>query len=227
MVPVHDLGLFLAAALLLNLTPGPDMLYVGGTAAARGTRAGLAAALGIGAGCGVHVALGAVGVSALIASSPLAFTVLKIAGAGYLVAIGVSMLWRRRGTRRDVPGAAPAAAVGPATRDEASSPADAWGAFRQGVWVNALNPKVALFFLALLPQFIVPSAPGQAWAFVVLGGLFTVGGTVVNLGVAAGAGALRRRWAGRPGAGRLAAWLDRAAGTLFVLLGLRLAFGAR
>lgn len=216
--PVHDLPLFLAAALLLNLTPGPDMLYVAGTAAARGRRAGVAAALGIGAGCLLHVALGALGVSALIAASDRAFAALKWLGAAYLVWAGLALL-RQRGT---APAAAPDAA-------EAGGP----GAFWQGALINALNPKVALFFLALLPQFITPGASGmsQALAFVVLGLLFDIGGTLVNLAVALVLGRVSERLAAGQGAGGSRwpgfVWLQRAAGALFVALGLRLALGSR
>ncbi|HEX7384754.1 MAG TPA: LysE family translocator [Burkholderiaceae bacterium] len=206
-LPVHDLPLFVAAALLLNLTPGPDMLYVAGTAAARGVRHGIAAALGIGAGCGVHIALGALGVSALIAASPTAFGVLKAAGAVYLVWAGIA-LWRRRDE--------------PATR--APQPASAARAFAQGALVNALNPKVALFFLALLPQFIDAGKAGQAAAFVALGLLFDAGGTAVNIAVAAGLGLASGRLARAAAVRR---WLERTAGALFVALGLRLALGAR
>lgn len=211
MLPVHDLALFAAAALLLNLTPGPDMLYVAGTAAARGTRAGVAAALGIGAGCGLHIALGALGVSALIAAWPAAFGALKALGAVYLMWAGVA-LWLRRGAGHTA--AAPQAG-------------GAWRVFAQGALVNALNPKVALFFLALLPQFIDAGRPGQALAFVALGLLFDAGGTVVNVAVAVGAGGAGRRMAASERGAAVRAWLDRTAGTLFVALGLRLAFGAR
>ena len=209
---VHDLPLFLAAALLLNLTPGPDMLYVAGTSASRGARAGVAAALGIGAGCGLHIALAALGVSALIAASPLAFAALKWLGAASLVWAGIALL-RRRGSA--------AAADAPPAR------AAVRGVFWQGALVNALNPKVALFFLALLPQFIDAAAPGQALAFVALGLLFDAGGTAVNVAVALGIGGLRRRAARDARASRLGPWLERAAGTLFVALGLKLALGAR
>jgi len=199
----------MAAALLLNLTPGPDMLYVLGTSGARGARAGVAAALGIGAGCGLHIALGALGVSALIAASPLAFSILKWAGATYLVWAGVSML-RTRGKARG------AVAASPATPERR--------VFWQGALINALNPKVALFFLALLPQFIDAHAgAGQAGAFLALGLWFDTSGTLVNIAVALTAGWLGTRGAAR----RCGAWLDRAAGTMFVALGLKLAFDAQ
>jgi threonine/homoserine/homoserine lactone efflux protein len=210
---IHDLPLFVAAALLLNVTPGPDMLYVVGTSAARGARAGVAAALGIGAGCGLHIALAALGVSALIAASPLAFGALKWLGAAYLVWAGMALLRRRAA---DAPPPAPL-----------PERAAVRGVFWQGALINALNPKVALFFLALLPQFIDVAAPGQAWAFVVLGLLFDAGGTAVNVAVALGVAGLRRRASRHAPAWRFGLWLERTAGLLFVALGLRLALGAR
>jgi threonine/homoserine/homoserine lactone efflux protein len=202
---VHALPLFIAAGLLLNITPGPDMLFIVGHAASHGRRASVLAALGVGAGCLVHVMLAALGVSALIAASTLAFGVLKWLGAAYLVWIGVGMLRRPPVAW---PGAAPAAG----------------SVFRQGVLTNVLNPKVALFFLAFLPQFIVPGASGQASAFVALGVLFTVNGTLVCIAIALLAGSVRERVAAA-GTARWGAWLRRACGALFIGLGLKLAFG--
>lgn len=199
---IQHLPLFVAAALLLNVTPGPDMLFVAGSAAARGTRAGLAAALGVGAGCLLHVALAAAGVGALLAASPAAFDALRWLGAAYLVWAGVA-LWR---TRRQDAEALPA----PGDRS----------VFWQGAVTNALNPKVVLFFVAFLPQFIAPGAE-RAWAgMLLLGLLFDVGGTAVNLAVAWAAGRARERLDLRP---RAVALMQRAVGVLFVGLGLRLA----
>jgi threonine/homoserine/homoserine lactone efflux protein len=208
-LPIHDLPLFIAAGLLLNLTPGPDMLFVAGSSAAHGRRAGVMASLGVGAGCLVHTLLAAVGLSALLAASTLAFDIVKWAGAAYLVWIGIGMLRRRD-----------AAAAGPAIVAPRR-------VFWQGALTNTLNPKVALFFLAFLPQFIVPDAPGQALALLALGALFNVGGTAVNIAVALLASGARDRFAGSGGAGRIGAWLRRAAGALFIGLGLKLAFSSR
>lgn len=209
---IHDLALFASAALLVNLTPGPDMLFVAGTSAARGQRDGVFAALGVGLGCMLHITLAALGLSALLAASATAFTVVKWIGAAYLVWTGVAML-RAAGVRNaDVRTAVPSSSM---------------KVFWQGAATNALNPKVALFFLAFLPQFIAPGSDEQAFAFVVLGLLFNAGGAVVNAGVALLAGAARRRWAGSVGAGRAGAWLQRAAGALFVALGVKLAFSSR
>jgi threonine/homoserine/homoserine lactone efflux protein len=206
---IHDLPLFIAAALLLNVTPGVDLLYVAGNTATGGRRAGVLAALGIGAGCLFHVTLAALGLSALLAASDLAFTLVKWAGAGYLVWMGIGML-------RSAGGAAlPPAAVDPRR------------VFWRGVLTNALNPKVALFFLAFLPQFIEPHSGHQTLAFGVLGLLFTLGGTAVSLVVAWVAGMARERLAGSTRASRLGTWLQRAAGAMFVVLGVKLAVGGR
>ena len=209
---IHDLALFASAALLVNLTPGPDMLFVIGTSAARGRRDGVFAALGVGLGCMLHIALAALGLSALLAASATAFTIVKWVGAAYLVWTGIVML---------------RAAAPQAIDRRAVVPTSSMKVFWQGAATNALNPKVALFFLAFLPQFIAPGSDGQALAFVVLGLLFNAGGAVVNVGVALLAGAARERWAGSAGAGRIGAWLQRAAGALFVALGLKLAFSSR
>lgn len=209
---IHDLPLFLTAALLVNLTPGPDMLFVAGSSAAQGRRAGVLAALGVGVGCLLHVALAALGLSALLAASTTAFAAVKWVGAAYLVWVGVSMLRVR------------------ATAGECASltlPRGSSRVFWQGAWTNALNPKVALFFLAFLPQFIAPGAPHQALSFVVLGLLFSVGGTAVNVGVALLTHRLREGLSGRGGGARIGSWLQRAAGVLFVGLGLKLAFSSR
>jgi threonine/homoserine/homoserine lactone efflux protein len=207
---VHDLPLFAAAALLVNLTPGPDMLFVIGSSAARGRRAGVLAALGVGAGCMLHIALAALGLSALLAASATAFMLVKWVGAAYLVWVGLAMLRSRSSTGQ---------AVAPALQSSR--------VFWQGALTNALNPKVALFFLAFLPQFIEPGSANQGWAFVALGLLFNVGGTVVNVMAALLASSLREGFEARGTASRAGPWLQRAAGVLFVGLGLRLAFSSR
>ena len=210
---VHDLPLFAAAALLLNVTPGPDMLFVAGCAAARGRRAGVQAALGVGVGCLLHIALAAVGLSALMAAAALAFGVVKWLGAAYLVWCGIGMLRSRKG--EDTAAAMPGQGGG-------RSP------FWQGALTNALNPKVALFFLAFLPQFIDPAAGQRAIGFLALGLVFDAGGTAVNIAVALLASGIREHLAQRSGAHqRLGAWLRRGVGALFVGLGLRLALSER
>jgi threonine/homoserine/homoserine lactone efflux protein len=205
---IHDLPLFIAAGLLLNLTPGADFLYVVGNTATGGRRAGMLAALGIGAGCLFHVTLAALGLSALLSTSALAFTVVKWLGAIYLVWMGFGLL---------------------RTRGDAMAPlvVDPGRVFWRGVLTNALNPKVALFFLAFLPQFIVPDAAHQTLAFGVLGLMFTLSGTLVSLATAWLGGLARERLAGSAAASRWGVWLQRAAGAMFVGLGVKLAVSGR
>src|SRR5689334_9943274 len=156
----HSLALFLAAGLALNLTPGPDMLYVAARGASEGRAAGIVSALGIGVGTLVHIALVAVGLAALLAAVPIAHLALRLGGAAYLIWLGVRAL-------RAAPGSG---AVGQL------APAPLGAIFRQGVITNVLNPKVALFFLAFLPQFVDASRGNPALQVVVLGLLFDVSG---------------------------------------------------
>lgn len=202
---IVDLPLFIAAGLLLNITPGPDLLFIVGRAAAQGVRAGVAAAFGVAAGCLVHTAAVALGVAALLAASSTAFEVVKFAGAAYLAWLGARLLLRRTAP---VPAAAPAAAGG------------AGAVFWQGFITNALNPKVALFFLALLPQFVTPQAPSKALALALLGVIFALNSLLVIVPIAWAAGRLGARLQRADGARR---WLDRALGVLFLGLAVRLA----
>ena len=215
-MPTDQLLLFIAAGLLLNLTPGPDVLYVVSHALRSGARAGMVAALGITAGCFVHIFAAAVGVSALMAASATAFALLKWVGAAYLVYVGLRLLRSGPAAAMDL-GAAPADA---AQRQDASAYRTI---FLRGFWTNALNPKVALFFLAFVPQFITPQMDNKPLAFLLLGLLFNFNGLWVNVGWAAAAAFLARR------SGlvqRSLRWLDRAAGALFIGFGIRLALTA-
>jgi threonine/homoserine/homoserine lactone efflux protein len=208
---IHHWPMFVAAGLLLNLTPGADMALVVRSAAAQGARAGAAAALGVGAGCWVHIGAAALGLSALLAGSPTAFGLLRWVGAAYLVWLGLGLL------RTPVNANANANAT-------ATAAAATWRRlFAQGFLTNALNPKVALFFLAFVPQFISANAPHKALAFVALGTVFVVNSTLVNLLIALATAALRRRLGNGPGLRRLGTWLNRGVGAAFIALGLRLA----
>jgi RhtB (resistance to homoserine/threonine) family protein len=210
MPDLPQLLLFIAAGWLLNLTPGPDVLYIVTNALRSGARAGIVAGLGITAGCFVHIVGAALGVGALLAASATAFTVLKWVGAAYLFYIGVKLLLSRAGD-----GAlAQVAAARPA-----AGPADLKRVFLGGFWTNVLNPKVALFFLAFVPQFIAPGTTNPTWAFLALGVLFNLNAIPVNSGWA-----LAAAWASRrvTGVQRGMHWLDRAAGALFVGFGLKL-----
>jgi threonine/homoserine/homoserine lactone efflux protein len=205
MFGVHELWLFILSGLLLNVTPGPDAAYIIGRSLQLGWRGGAAAALGIGAGCLVHVSAAAIGLSALLAASSAAFTLVKWVGAAYLCFIGVKMLV----SRQPVP---VAAAV--------SGAISLRQVFLQGALTNVLNPKVALFFLAFLPQFVAADSPHKAAAFALLGLIFVFNGTLWCLGVAAfaarAAGCIRQ-------SGRALAWINRALGGVFVYLGVRVA----
>jgi len=200
----HALLLFAGAGLLLNVTPGPDLLYILGRSVSQGRQAGLLSALGIGAGCLFHVTAAALGVSALVLAVPVAYDVVRWAGALYLVWLGVKAL-RSQGSSLEVQAMA------------ATSPRRI---FVQGVVTNALNPKVALFFLAFLPQFADPSRGPLAPQLLLLGAIFTVNGTLVCLLFALFAARLGEWLKTRYGVTRL---LDRATGGLFIALGLRLA----
>ena len=209
MPDAQHLVLFVFAGLLLNLTPGPDVLYIVSNALRAGARAGVVAGLGITAGCFVHVFAAAVGVSALLATSATAFTVLKWAGAAYLLWVGARLLFARAPREavdlRSLAGAQPAASLA--------------AVFRGGFFTNVLNPKVAIFFLAFVPQFIAPGTEHKALAFVLLGTLFNVNSVAVNSGWA-----LAAAWMARHGAvQRGMHWLDRAAGAMFIAFGLKLA----
>ena len=141
MFGLHDLGLFVGAVLLLNLTPGPDTAYIVARSVAQGRAAGVWSALGIATGCCVHALLAAFGLTALVAASPLAFSIVQYLGAAYLIWLGLKTIREGNG-------------VPPATVTR-SGPARA---FRDGIVVEALNPKTAAFFLAFLPQFVDPSS---------------------------------------------------------------------
>ncbi|MEO7055959.1 MAG: LysE family translocator, partial [Caldimonas sp.] len=143
MFGTHAPWLFALSLLIFNLTPGPDLLFTLARSLQHGRRAGIAAAFGIGAGCLVHTAAAAFGLAALLAASAEAFTLLRWIGAAYL-------LWLAFGLLRAAPSLRSAASAA----DAPAPKVPAWRIFRQGFLTNALNPKVAIFFLAFLPQFI-------------------------------------------------------------------------
>lgn len=207
----QDLALFIVTGLVLNATPGVDMAYTVTRTLQHGSRGGIAAALGIGAGCAVHAVAAALGLAALLATSAWAFDAIKWVGATYLLWLAWSML---RVALQPAPGAAmPAAAPSlPATQ-----------IFLQGMLTNVLNPKVALFFLALLPQFIRADAPSKPLTFLFLGAVFIVNGTVFLLLLVAAAQRMRRTGA-RPGVRRA---LNAAGAALFTGLAARLALAQR
>lgn len=206
MIDPHLFVLFLAGGVALNLTPGPDMAFVLAQGAGSGARRGVAAALGVGVGALVHVALAALGLAALLAAAPLALTVVRYLGAAYLLWLAVGMI-------RNPP------QLGAAARE-----AGPWAAFRRGVVTNVTNPKVAMFFVAFLPQFVSRHA-GPAWVQILIMGLaFDLCGTAVNVAVAFGGGHLAERLARWPLARRAIGWFS---GGVMGALALRLAWPQR
>lgn len=199
---------FAVAGLMLNLVPGQDMLFVIATSAKSGGRRGTVAALGIGAGALVHIMAAVVGISSLIAASASAFLVLKAVGVGYLLWLAVSMV--RDGGASRAPGR-PAPATGAAV-------------FRAAALVNVTNPKVALFFLAFLPQFVGPGARVPALEILCLGLWFDAVGTLVNILAAVLGATVAGRAAGLDWVRRASRW---AASSIIALLALRLAFAER
>jgi threonine/homoserine/homoserine lactone efflux protein len=207
MLGIHELWLFVVSGLLLNITPGPDTAYIVGRSIQLGWRGGVVAVLGIEAGCLLHVLAAAIGLSALLAASSVGFTLVKWAGAAYLCFMGVRMLL----TRTPTPVAAAVTGAGTSSLGQV---------FLQGALTNALNPKVALFFLAFLPQFVAMDSPHKAAAFALLGLIFIFNGTLWCLGVAAfaagAAGRIRK-------SNRAFAWINHGLGGMFVYLGARVA----
>lgn len=206
MFGIHDFGVFIVTGIILNLTPGPDTFYILGRSMAQGRSAGVASALGIGAGALVHTLAAALGLSALIAASATAFMAVKLAGAAYLVYLGAKMLLSRASSAASIPAGFSSSGFS--------------AAFRQGLITNVLNPKVALFFLAFMPQFIAADSPSKFAAFITLGLTFVVTGTLWCLCLAWFASILGDRLRGSPTFGEV---LNRTAGALFVFLGIRLA----
>jgi threonine/homoserine/homoserine lactone efflux protein len=195
---------FLFATLALNLTPGPDMLYVTARSLGQGRRAGAVSALGVGGGIVVHTLAVALGLAALLASVPLAYEVVRYAGAAYLLYLGLHTLFKRETIESPVA----------LKRDSL------WQIFRQGVITNVLNPKVALFFLAFLPQFVDPERGPAGLQVLVLGMIFNISGTLFNIAVALLVGLFGDHLRRRPA---LASMQRVITGGIFIALALRLA----
>ena len=209
MLDLTQLLPFLAAALALNLTPGADMTYVIARSATQGRAAGIAASLGISAGSLVHSVLAALGVSALLQHSETAFLAVKCAGVAYLLYLAWKAI--RAGN--------PAMAV-----DRNLGRSNLWKVFAEGALTNLLNPKVAMFILAFLPQFVDPARGNAAVQILLLGALFNVSGTTVNAIVACSASAAVRALGSSEGFGR---WINRISALVFVGLAVRFALSER
>ncbi len=198
---------FLSAGVLLNVTPGPDTLYIIGRSAAQGRKAGMCSTLGISTGILIHTLMAACGLSAILANSATAFQVVKYLGAAYLIYLGVTTLFEHDANK------------GSEENTITNEATTLWRIYGQGVLTNVLNPKVALFFLSFLPQFVDPSASGKIFPFLFLGITFVTTGTLWCLIVAWFASAishfLRQRNAS-------ANWLKKLSGCIFIGLGIRL-----
>ncbi|MDZ4723816.1 MAG: LysE family translocator [candidate division Zixibacteria bacterium] len=204
-----QLLLFMTATLLLNITPGPDMLYVATRSISQGKIAGTVSALGIGGGCVVHCLAAAFGLSALFMYSATAFDVIKYIGAGYLIYLGIRALTAKQ--------SAPSSGV-----RYAKAPLSQ--IFWQGVLTNILNPKVALFFLAFLPQFTHSDSTSPALEILILGTIFNISGTIVNIIVALVFGLAGQRLVQKPSFWQFQRWITSA---VFIGLGAKLLFTDR
>jgi threonine/homoserine/homoserine lactone efflux protein len=206
MLGINGLWLFVVSGLLLNVTPGPDTAYIIGRSIQLGWRGGAAAAMGISCGCLVHVSGAAIGLSAVLMTSSTAFAVVKLAGAAYLLFSGVQMLLSRPRPMADMTASGEAITLR--------------RVFWQGALTNVLNPKVALFFLAFLPQFVAADSPHKTLAFLALGLIFICNGTLWCFGVAAFAAKAATRIRQSDG---VMVWINRVLGGMFVYLGCRVA----
>ncbi|MEF8756371.1 MAG: LysE family translocator [Accumulibacter sp.] len=213
MFGTQNLALFVVAGLLLNMAPGPDSLLVMSRSATQGWRAGSAAALGIAAGTLVHILAAALGLSAVLATSSTAFAVVKYVGAAYLLYVGIALFRTKSNPTAEAIAQPPSL---PSLRYRQI--------FFQGFLTNVLNPKVAVFFLAFVPQFISPEASNKALAFVVLGLIFNFNGILwCHFLAVSSAFASQRLQVSR----FVTLWLNRLIGTVFVSLGIKLALAER
>ena len=198
--------LFLSAAIAINISPGPDLIYILSKTIAQGRKIGMASSLGVCAGALVHIFAAALGLSVILSTSAIAFSVVKYVGAAYLIYLGIKSL-RSKGTKFDMP-------------EKSGKEMTVWMAFRQGVFVDVLNPKVAIFFMAFLPQFVRPELGHDSLQMIGLGFLVILVAIVVEFSViftAAKTTAFFRRNR------RVSIWLDRALGSILIALAIRLA----
>lgn len=209
MISLNDFVLFAFASLMLNITPGNDMLYVATRSTSQGIKAGFFSALGIAGGCIVHLLAAVAGLSAIIASSAIAFDIIKFAGAAYLIYLGVKAFISRQNKFSITENV-----------ETKSLP----GLFWQGVLTNVLNPKVALFFLAFLPQFVHPEKGSAAMQIFLLGLWFNFSGTIVNIIVAMLFGKLGNWFADKQS---FIKWQNKLTGLILVGLGIKVALSSR
>jgi threonine/homoserine/homoserine lactone efflux protein len=202
---IDNFWVFALAGLLLNLTPGNDMIYVASRSTGQGIKAGVVSALGIMGGCFVHIVAAVVGLSAIISSSAVAFDMIKYLGSCYLIYLGLRSLLSKKKSITIT-------AAGPSIFYKKI--------FWQGVITNVLNPKVALFFLAFLPQFINIKGAGTQWQILFLGTWFNISGAIVNILVAFLFGKLGNWLTYSPG---FVQWQERVTGMMLIGLGIKVA----
>lgn len=198
---------FIASAIILNLTPGIDTIYILTRSISQGKKAGLVSVAGIMSGCIIHVLCAAFGLSLILSTSVLIFSLVKWAGAGYLIYIGVRMVFSKQSSFD-------------ALLISNTSP-DLFKIYKQGVFTNVLNPKVGLFFLSFLPQFINPNQNYGAIPFLILGATFLTTGTLWCLFLTMAAASMTRTFRQNPMAGTL---LQKISGLIFIGFGIKLAF---
>jgi threonine/homoserine/homoserine lactone efflux protein len=213
MFGTHDILLFIISGLLLNMVPGPDSVLIMARSATQGWRAGSAAALGIGSGTFVHIFAAAVGLSAVLATSSTAFAVVKYIGAAYLLYVGISLFLSKKQRASKI------------EKTLAAAPSLSYQRiFMQGFLTNVLNPKVAVFFLAFVPQFISPDSTNKALAFVMLGCIFNFNAMLwCHFLAISSAFASKRVQASES----VALWLNRLIGGVFISFGIKLALAER
>jgi threonine/homoserine/homoserine lactone efflux protein len=209
MIHLNDFLVFAFASLMLNLTPGNDMLYVATRSTTQGIKAGIVSSLGVTAGCLVHLLAAVIGLSAIIANSAIAFAVIKYIGAAYLFYLGIKAFLNKQN---------------PFTVNEKTEKKPLVKIFWQGMLTNVLNPKVALFFLAFLPQFIHPENGSPAMQILLLGLWFNFSGTIVNIIVAILFGKLGNWLADKQA---FIKWQNKITGVLLIALGIKVALSSK
>ena len=209
MISMNDFLIFAFASLMLNITPGNDMLYVATRSTSQGIKAGIISSLGVMAGCLVHLLAAVVGLSAIIANSALAFSVIKYLGAAYLFYLGIKSILSKLNLFKV---------------DEKLEKKSLLKIFQQGAFTNVLNPKVALFFLAFLPQFVHPDKGNTAMQILLLGSWFNFSGTVVNIVVAILFGKLGNWLADKQW---FVKWQNKITGMLLIGLGIKVVMSGK
>jgi RhtB (resistance to homoserine/threonine) family protein len=206
MFNIENFYLFLTVSILINLSPGPDMIYTAARSLSQGTKAGIFSALGIFTGCLFHITAAVVGLSTIIEESVLLFSIIKYAGAAYLIYLGIRSLLSRRNTNNEI------AALPSMTNKKI---------FFQGMFTNILNPKVAIFFLSFLPQFIDPQSNHLQEQIAFLGLWFAVQGSLILIIVATVTGMFRDLLQKNPGFWN---WQEKITGLILVGLGIKMIF---